>query len=61
MYKVLNQVHPKTGISRKGMSIINSFITIFKPLSSRPGSSRPTTRRPRSCPARSTKNWLLHV
>ena len=26
IYKVLKQVHPETGISKKGMSIINSFI-----------------------------------
>ena len=26
IYKVLKQVHPDTGISKKGMSIINSFI-----------------------------------
>ena len=25
-YKVLKQVHPDTGISKKGMSIMNSFI-----------------------------------
>ena len=26
LYKVLKQVHPDTGISKKGMSIMNSFI-----------------------------------
>jgi len=26
IYKVLKQVHPETGISKKGMSIMNSFI-----------------------------------
>jgi histone H2B len=26
IYKVLKQVHPETGISRKAMSIMNSFI-----------------------------------
>ena len=26
IYKVLKQVHPNTGISKKGMSILNSFI-----------------------------------
>ena len=26
IYKVLKQVHPDTGISRRGMSIMNSFI-----------------------------------
>ena len=26
IYKVLKQVHPNTGISKRGMSILNSFI-----------------------------------
>ncbi len=26
IYKVLKQVHPQTGISKRGMSILNSFI-----------------------------------
>jgi histone H2B len=26
IYKVLKQVHPETGISKRGMSIMNSFI-----------------------------------
>jgi len=26
IYKVLKQVHPETGISKKGMSVMNSFI-----------------------------------
>ena len=26
VYKVLKQVHPETGISKRGMSIMNSFI-----------------------------------
>ncbi|KAL3792357.1 hypothetical protein ACHAWO_000907 [Cyclotella atomus] len=31
IYKVLKQVHPGTGISKKGMSIMNSFINdIFR-------------------------------
>jgi len=34
IYKVLKQVHPNTGISTRGMSIINSFIQdIFERLS----------------------------
>lgn len=34
IYKVLKQVHPNTGISKRGMSIINSFIQdIFERLS----------------------------
>ena len=33
IYKVLKQVHPDTGISKKGMSIMNSFINdIFERL-----------------------------
>ena len=33
IYKVLKQVHPDTGISKKGMSIMNSFINdIFEKL-----------------------------
>ena len=27
IYKVLKQVHPETGISKKGISILNSFVT----------------------------------
>ena len=27
IYKVLKQVHPDTGISKKGMSIMNSFVS----------------------------------
>ena len=31
IYKVLKQVHPATGISKKGMGIMNSFISeVFK-------------------------------
>ena len=33
IYKVLKQVHPETGISKRGMSILNSFINdIFERL-----------------------------
>jgi histone H2B len=33
IYKVLKQIHPETGISKRGMSIINSFINdIFERL-----------------------------
>ena len=33
IYKVLKQVHPETGISKKGMSVINSFVNdIFERL-----------------------------
>ena len=38
IYKVLKQVHPDTGISSKGMSIMNSFITdIFDKISNEAG------------------------
>ncbi len=37
-YKVLKQVHPDTGISSKGMSIMNSFITdIFDKIANEAG------------------------
>ena len=33
IYKVLKQVHPETGISKRGMSVMNSFINdIFERL-----------------------------
>ena len=35
IYKVLKQVHPNTGISKRGMSILNSFINdIFEKIAS---------------------------
>ena len=38
IYKVLKQVHPDTGISKKGMSIMNSFINdVFERLASEAG------------------------
>ena len=38
IYKVLKQVHPDTGISKKGMSIMNSFINdIFERLANEAG------------------------
>ena len=38
IYKVLKQVHPDTGISRKAMSIMNSFINdIFERVSAEAG------------------------
>ncbi|GMI53090.1 hypothetical protein ScalyP_jg3693 [Parmales sp. scaly parma] len=38
IYKVLKQVHPDTGISKKGMSIMNSFINdVFERISSEAG------------------------
>eukprot|EP00465_Bigelowiella_longifila_P013926 CAMPEP_0185260986 /NCGR_PEP_ID=MMETSP1359-20130426/9485_1 /TAXON_ID=552665 /ORGANISM="Bigelowiella longifila, Strain CCMP242" /LENGTH=121 /DNA_ID=CAMNT_0027847459 /DNA_START=27 /DNA_END=392 /DNA_ORIENTATION=+ len=38
IYKVLKQVHPDTGISRRGMSIMNSFIgDIFERIASEAG------------------------
>ena len=38
IYKVLKQVHPDTGMSKKGMSIMNSFINdIFERIASEAG------------------------
>ena len=38
IYKVLKQVHPDTGISKKGMSIMNSFIQdIFERIATEAG------------------------
>lgn len=38
IYKVLRQVHPDTGISKRGMSIMNSFINdIFERIASEAG------------------------
>ncbi|OQR93946.1 histone H2B isoform 1b [Thraustotheca clavata] len=38
IYKVLKQVHPETGISKRGMSIMNSFINdIFERIASEAG------------------------
>ena len=38
IYKVLKQVHPDTGISKKGMSIMNSFINdIFERIATESG------------------------
>ena len=38
IYKVLKQVHPDTGISKKGMSIMNSFINdIFERIAGEAG------------------------
>jgi histone H2B len=38
IYKVLKQVHPDTGISKKGMSVMNSFINdIFERLAGEAG------------------------
>lgn len=38
IYKVLRQVHPETGISKRGMSIMNSFINdIFERIASEAG------------------------
>jgi histone H2B len=38
IYKVLKQVHPDTGISKKGMSIMNSFINdIFERIANEAG------------------------
>ena len=38
IYKVLKQVHPETGISKRGMSIMNSFINdIFERIATEAG------------------------
>ena len=38
IYKVLKQVHPDTGISKKGISIMNSFINnIFRRITGKAG------------------------
>ena len=38
IYRVLKQVHPETGISKKGMSIMNSFINdVFERLCNEAG------------------------
>ena len=38
IYKVLKQVHPDTGLSKKGMSIMNSFINdIFERIATEAG------------------------
>ena len=38
IYKVLKQVHPDTGISKRGMSVMNSFINdVFERLASESG------------------------
>jgi histone H2B len=38
IYKVLKQVHPEVGVSKKGMSILNSFINdIFERVTSEAG------------------------
>ncbi|CAM9607072.1 unnamed protein product [Discosporangium mesarthrocarpum] len=38
IYKVLKQVHPDTGISKRGMSIMNSFINdVFERVASESG------------------------
>lgn len=38
IYKVLKQVHPDTGISKKGMSVMNSFINdIFERIAAEAG------------------------
>ncbi|CAM9978240.1 unnamed protein product [Heterosigma akashiwo] len=42
IYKVLKQVHPDTGISKRGMSIMNSFINdIFERIAGEAGKLSP--------------------
>ena len=46
IYKVLKQVHPDTGMSKKGMSIMNSFINdIFEKVSLKQVNLFDTTRK----------------
>ena len=46
IYKVLKQVHPDTGISKKGMSIMNSFINdIFEHIAAEAGKLARIIRR----------------
>ncbi len=53
IYKVLKQVHPDTGISSKGMSIMNSFITdIFDKIANEAGKLVRYNRKARSARAR---------
>ena len=47
IYKVLKQVHPDTGISKKGMSIMNSFINdIFDRIAGEAGKLTAYSKRP---------------
>ena len=47
IYKVLKQVHPDTGISKKGMSIMNSFINdIFDRLAGEAGKLATYSKKP---------------
>ncbi len=47
IYKVLKQVHPDTGISTKGMSIMNSFISdIFDKIANEAGKLVRYSRHP---------------
>jgi Core histone H2A/H2B/H3/H4 len=56
IYKVLKQVHPDTGISKKGMSIMNSFINdIFERIATELGNSPRTTKKPHSVVAKSKR------
>ncbi len=48
IYKVLKQVHPDTGISKKGMSIMNSFINdIFDRIAGEAGKLTAYSKRSR--------------
>ena len=68
IYKVLKQVHPDTGISKKGMSIMNSFINdIFERLAGEAGKlaryskieEGPTRYRPRVPPDLQSSHGLI--
>ncbi|CAM9874444.1 unnamed protein product, partial [Ascophyllum nodosum] len=46
IYKVLKQVHPDTGISKRGMSIMNPFINdVFERVAASQASSPAITRK----------------
>ena len=48
IYKVLKQVHPDTGISRRAMSIMNSFVfDTFERIAARPSACLATTTKKR--------------
>merc|ERR1712159_477278 len=54
IYRVLKQVHPETGISKRSMSIMNSFIyDIFEKIAPNQANSSYITRNTLSPPERS--------
>ena len=56
--QVLKQVHPDTGISKKGMSIMNSFINnIFERIAGEAGKLSTCNKKATLCSARSRRLW----